>query len=286
MQHIKSFEGTSVQLSDLLRMKAFAKIFVPESKGVLWGNSDSGNRSGISTEFDFIRPLQQGDAMKHIDARATARSSNLMVRTYLQENQTNIKYFLDCSGSMQFGDRACTKLVAALQLLSLCCWASIDNQCSVDIYCFNSKSFNVIQQDISNDFEMKNALNRLLAAADLLISEKDDHGQNGIKQLNQNMLSGLRNNSNNVLFSDLTWSESLEQRKLLHQVSLGRGLYIVLPSVLLEHQTQDVILSIGSKWRKVLKHQLGETLSYLHSIPCYCFTHISGEPIPLGRWFD
>ncbi|MCH8905773.1 MAG: DUF58 domain-containing protein, partial [Candidatus Heimdallarchaeota archaeon] len=70
----------------------------------------SGNRRslylGHGTEFADLRDYQQGDELRHIDWRATAKKyQSLVVRDYEVERNTNVVLLLDASGSMMLGKK-------------------------------------------------------------------------------------------------------------------------------------------------------------------------------------
>jgi len=75
---------------------------------------------GSGTEFDDLRPFQPGDDPKQIDWRATARSQQTLVRSYLSEFQQPLYLVVDRSSSMRFGSQRQLKVrLAAHVALSL-----------------------------------------------------------------------------------------------------------------------------------------------------------------------
>lgn len=71
---------------------------------------------GSGTEFDDLRPFQPGDDPKQIDWRATARSQQTLVRSYLSEFQQPLYLVIDRSASMRFGSQIQLKVTLAARL--------------------------------------------------------------------------------------------------------------------------------------------------------------------------
>lgn len=74
------------------------------------------DRKGHSLEFDDLRHYYAGDDPKHIDWRASARSSQTLVRTYLAEAQQPVLIVIDRSSSMWFGTHRRLKIAQAVRL--------------------------------------------------------------------------------------------------------------------------------------------------------------------------
>lgn len=56
---------------------------------------------GGDTEFERLRPYQVGDAMKHVDWRATARRDDLTVRQFQAESNQNVVFAIDVGRGMR-----------------------------------------------------------------------------------------------------------------------------------------------------------------------------------------
>jgi uncharacterized protein (DUF58 family) len=56
---------------------------------------------GGDTEFERLRPYQQGDEVRHIDWRATARKDDATVRQYQAESNQNVVFAVDIGRSMR-----------------------------------------------------------------------------------------------------------------------------------------------------------------------------------------
>jgi uncharacterized protein (DUF58 family) len=77
-------------------------------RGSLVGQSSSAVK-GSGLEFDQIREYQQGDDVRFIDWKSSARMDKLMMRQYIEERSRSIVLAVDISGSSFFGSGAKTK---------------------------------------------------------------------------------------------------------------------------------------------------------------------------------
>ena len=58
---------------------------------------------GYGLEFDQIREYQQGDDVRYIDWKSSARTNKILVKQYYQEQSRTLLLIVDGSASMQFG---------------------------------------------------------------------------------------------------------------------------------------------------------------------------------------
>src|SRR5207302_4217825 len=68
---------------------------------------------GFSVEFVQHREYVPGDDMRHIDWKGYGRSERYTIKQYEQETNFAAHILLDGSKSMEYGDRATTKLAYA-----------------------------------------------------------------------------------------------------------------------------------------------------------------------------
>lgn len=69
------------------------------AQGLLHGTHAS-RRLGVSTDFDHHKTYQPGDAIRHIDWRATAKHDKVFVKRFREDTALNVHLLLDISGSM------------------------------------------------------------------------------------------------------------------------------------------------------------------------------------------
>jgi uncharacterized protein (DUF58 family) len=69
------------------------------AQGLLHGTHAS-RRLGVSTDFDHHKTYQPGDAIRHIDWRATAKHDKTFVKRFREDTALDVHLLLDISGSM------------------------------------------------------------------------------------------------------------------------------------------------------------------------------------------
>ncbi len=79
----------------------------------------SSSKKGSGMEFDQIREYQQGDDVRFIDWKGTARSNTLLVRQYVEERNRTIMIVVDGSASMRCGSGKELKQDMAAQVASV-----------------------------------------------------------------------------------------------------------------------------------------------------------------------
>jgi len=72
-------------------------------KGATGGNRKSSHK-GSSVEFSDFREYVYGDDFRRIDWNAYARFERLFIKLFMEEQETLITIFLDCSKSMDWGE--------------------------------------------------------------------------------------------------------------------------------------------------------------------------------------
>ena len=75
-------------------------------------------RSGIGTEFEQFRHYAPGDDPKRIDWKLFAKTSHYLVRESSTESNQQIRFLLDLSGSMNYGEAGVSRLQYAKILLA------------------------------------------------------------------------------------------------------------------------------------------------------------------------
>lgn len=68
-------------------------------QGMLHGTHGS-RRLGVSTDFDHHKLYQAGDAIRHIDWRATAKHDKVFVKRFREDSSLDVHLLLDISASM------------------------------------------------------------------------------------------------------------------------------------------------------------------------------------------
>lgn len=79
----------------------------------------SSSKKGSGMEFDQIREYQEGDDVRFIDWKGTARANTLLVREYVEQRNRTIMIVVDGSASMACGSTKELKQETAAQLASI-----------------------------------------------------------------------------------------------------------------------------------------------------------------------
>ena len=118
----------TVSLEDLLRLKADARgfSFLPRQpiSSLLAGRHASRLR-GRGLAFEELRQYQQGDDVRTIDWRATARLRSPHIRVYSEERERPVLVIVDQRRPMFFGSRRTMKSVTAAEVAALAAWRTL-----------------------------------------------------------------------------------------------------------------------------------------------------------------
>lgn len=117
-----------VSLATLLRCRLFAKdLNLSRQRKIL--SQQSGLHiskfRGRGVDFSEVRAYQQGDDIRSIDWRVTARTGKAHTKLYAEERERPALVILDQSDSMFFGSRVAFKSVIAAQITALLAWATL-----------------------------------------------------------------------------------------------------------------------------------------------------------------
>lgn len=120
--------GVTVSLDELIRLKADAHgfSFLPRQPvtSLLAGRHASRLR-GRGLAFEELRRYAQGDDVRTIDWRATARLGTTHVRVYGEERERPVLLVVDQRRAMFFGSRRVMKSVAAAEVAALGAWRAL-----------------------------------------------------------------------------------------------------------------------------------------------------------------
>lgn len=92
---------------------------------------------GHGFEFEQLRDYQQGDDVRFIDWRASARTQKILVRSYLADRNRTILIAIDISASMGYGSTTELKYEAANKLALLIAFASLAAKDAVGLVLFS-----------------------------------------------------------------------------------------------------------------------------------------------------
>lgn len=108
---------TGLLASSLIKLKNLQLTGKLVSEELMLGIHAS-KRSGIGIEFEQYRHYAPGDDPKRIDWKLFARTDKHLVRESSTESDRQIRFVLDLSGSMNYGENGVTRLQYAQILLA------------------------------------------------------------------------------------------------------------------------------------------------------------------------
>lgn len=129
-QALYQSKGAVISLQQLLIQRHAAKVvdYVPYNRSIagISGLHTSKIR-GRGIDFEEFRPYQQGDDIRTIDWRVTARTGKPFTKVFREERERPVIIAVDQSSSMFFGSQVAFKSVIAAQAAAIFCWMAIDN---------------------------------------------------------------------------------------------------------------------------------------------------------------
>jgi len=116
-------------LDHLVHLKAEARgfSFLPRQPvGSLLSGRHASRLRGRGLTFEELRRYHEGDDIRSIDWRATARLRTPHVRVFTEERERPVLLVVDQRTPMFFGSRRAMKSVAAAELAALAAWRTLD----------------------------------------------------------------------------------------------------------------------------------------------------------------
>lgn len=166
-------------LDELIRLKADARGFssLPRQpvQSLLAGRHTSRLR-GRGLAFEELRHYNEGDDIRTIDWKATARLRSPHVRVYSEERERPVLLVVDQRTPMFFGSRRAMKSVVAAEIAALGAWRTLDAGDRVGGLVFNENEIREIrpQRSQSRVLQLLHAVsefNQALAAPEPISGE-------------------------------------------------------------------------------------------------------------------
>lgn len=129
-QALYQSKGAFISLQQLLIQRHAAKVveYVPYSRSIAGiSGLHTSKMRGRGIDFEEFRPYQQGDDVRTIDWRVTARTGKPFTKVFREERERPVIIAVDQSSSMFFGSQVAFKSVIAAQAAAIFCWMAIDN---------------------------------------------------------------------------------------------------------------------------------------------------------------
>lgn len=136
LQQIESLQeryqskGATISLQQLLVQRQAAQIvsYAPYNRSIAGiSGLHLSKMRGRGIDFEEFRPYQQGDDIRTIDWRVTARIGKPFTKVFREERERPVIIAVDQTSSMYFGSQVAFKSVIAAQAAAIFCWMAIDN---------------------------------------------------------------------------------------------------------------------------------------------------------------
>ncbi|QEG35223.1 DUF58 domain-containing protein [Bythopirellula goksoeyrii] len=205
---------TTITLEDMVRLKAKAHgySFLPRQPvtSLLAGRHASRLR-GRGLSFEELRRYQQGDDIRSIDWKATARLRETQVRVYSEERERPVLLLVDQRSTMFFGSRRCMKSVAAAELAALAAWRTLRTGDRVGGIVFNDAAMVEVRPHRSQT-RVLHLLNEIARQNQLLASKEPPTGNTSLNDALNSALRFAKHDYLVVLISDLNGADQETQR--------------------------------------------------------------------------
>jgi len=221
-------ERITISLEDMLLLKAEARGFSLQPRqpasSLLAGRHASRLR-GRGLAFEELRQYHQGDDIRTIDWKATARLRSPQVRVYSEERERPVLFVVDQRGPMFFGSRRTMKSVAAAELVAIGAWRALGSGDRVGGIVFNEQEPVLIRPHRSQSrvlqlFHETVRLNEHLAANHVLT------GNYSLNDAIKSALSIANHGHLVVIVSDLDGADE-QTKQLATQIAAHNDVLIV-----------------------------------------------------------
>ncbi len=122
--------GVELSLNELLVYKQQCVAWLPPAKS-LWSvmaGQHQSRRLGRGMDFSEVRQYQNGDDIRAIDWRVTARTGKPHTKLFTEEQQKPVVLYVDFCDSMHFGSTLMLKSIQAAHIASLITWLAFSNK--------------------------------------------------------------------------------------------------------------------------------------------------------------
>ncbi|MDX1561280.1 MAG: DUF58 domain-containing protein [Gammaproteobacteria bacterium] len=120
---------TRVSLSELIQLRPtgeMIKLSAPRIRAFTAGGHLSPFK-GRGVEYDESRPYQEGDDLRTIDWRVTARTGKPHTKVFREERNRPVIVWLDLGESMMFATQGAYKSVVAARAAAIVTWSAVAN---------------------------------------------------------------------------------------------------------------------------------------------------------------
>lgn len=208
--------GVTTTLDELVLLQAEARgfSFLPRQPvhSLLAGRHASRLR-GRGLSFEELRHYQQGDDVRAIDWKATARQRAPFIRVYNEERERPVLLVVDQRAPMFFGSRRAMKSVAAAEVAALAAWRALRAGDRVGGIVFNDDEIIDLRPNRSQNAVLR-LLHEVVRLNQALVSspEKKRSADVSLNRVLQSARCRATHDHLVVLISDLDGADDTTQR--------------------------------------------------------------------------
>ena len=199
---------------------------------------------GASVEFVEHRQYYPGDEIRHIDWRAYGKTGKYYIKEYEEETNLRAYLFLDCSGSMAYGESTLTKFEYARQLAAAFAYLLHAQRDAIGLVTFDRK--------VHDRFEPATSQKNFQQVMRTLESRKPE-GETSLGELFASAIPTLKRRSLVIVFSD--FFDKIETLRTALQL-FKRSRHEVILFQILAPEEEDFPFSKPTQFRSMeLDHQ-------------------------------
>lgn len=136
---------------------------------------------GSGFEFDQLREYQQGDDVRFIDWKSSARSQKVLIKQYLEDRNKIVILAVDCSASTYYGSSEQTKSDLIKTVTGILAFAGLFGKDSVGLMLFT----NEIELFIPPNNSKEHIVRLVTKIFEYKPKNKNSNFENSLKQLNK-----------------------------------------------------------------------------------------------------
>ena len=204
----------TIELQDLLLLKAEARglsLLPRQPAGSLLAGRHASRLRGRGLSFEELRHYRQGDDIRSMDWKATARLRAPHVRVYSEERERPVLLLVDQRMPMFFGSRRAMKSVAAAQVAAVGAWRAFDAGDRVGGLVFNEREVANVRPHRSQSRVLQ-LLHEVARLNGQLASDDKPRGDVSLNRVLEQALRMVRHDHLVVLISDLDGADDDTQR--------------------------------------------------------------------------
>jgi uncharacterized protein (DUF58 family) len=210
---------TSVSLRELIALKPpgeMIKLATPRIRAASAGGHISPFK-GRGVEFDESRPYQEGDDLRTIDWRVTARTGKPHTKVFREERNRPVILWLDLRDSMMFATRGAYKSVVASRAAALIGWAAVANGDQLGGLVFSDRGHEELRPRLGRRAALR--LMQLIAANPSWRSSRAEQDAGAAQHALNRLVRVARPGSLVFLYSDFSGMDEGFERQIMQLAS-------------------------------------------------------------------